>query len=236
MSRRFLSGLLQQIQTVCSSANGRRNARRRKSLRDSAVSEMLETRRLPATLIGATQVKYQDLDGDDVTVTFSKPILTSGNVNTIFTFHTGNVDGSNATRQQLQSINLTGITAAAGTNITTVATRNSVTKGDGLAAIGQINATGLDVGTITVDGDLGRIRAGDATLTTQAVAALNAHSMGRFRLATGSGSFTSQINGRLGALTLKTDFHEIRLLVNGGANGQIGPVTINGSIHWRIRQ
>ncbi len=54
--------------------------------------------------------------------------------------------------------------------------------------------------------------------------------MGRFRLATGAGSFTSQINGRLGALTLKTDFHEIRLLVNGGANGQIGPVTINGSI------
>ena len=51
MSRRFPSGLLQQIQkiqTACSSASGQQYVRRRKLHCDTAVSEMLETRRLPA--------------------------------------------------------------------------------------------------------------------------------------------------------------------------------------------
>jgi hypothetical protein len=55
-------------------------------------------------------VTYQDADGD--TVTFTKPFLTDANAINVFTFDTGTVDGSNATKQQLRSLNLTGEPAA----------------------------------------------------------------------------------------------------------------------------
>src|SRR5205085_6255815 len=71
--------------------------------------EPLERREAPATLVSATKLTYQDVDGDNVAVTFSKPILNAGNVNSVFLFNTGTVDGSNATKQQLQEINLTGV-------------------------------------------------------------------------------------------------------------------------------
>ena len=51
-----------------------------------------------ASIVSPTQLTYRDIDGDNVTVTFSKPILTSdGLANSFFGFSTGNVNGSNAT-------------------------------------------------------------------------------------------------------------------------------------------
>src|SRR5262245_7530894 len=101
--------------------------------------EALESRYALATLASATRLTYQDVDGDRVAVTFSKPILNAGNVNTIFTFSsgTGAVNGSNAAREQLRQINLVGVAGAAGTTITTSATRSAVNGGDGFAAPGD---------------------------------------------------------------------------------------------------
>jgi hypothetical protein len=81
--------------------------------------EPLEPRRLLATLLtGGKTVTYQDMDGDNVTVAFSKAVLTSGNVNNVFKFATGIVNDDNSFTQQLQTIDLTQIgAAAAGTNI-----------------------------------------------------------------------------------------------------------------------
>ncbi len=228
MSSRLTKSLQDTVSSICRSFSGQSTKRRRRAIWNSSVSEALEGRRMPATLIGTTQVKYQDIDGDDVTVTLSKPILTSANVNTIFTFDTGNVNGVNTTKQQLRSINLV-VAGAQGTNITTVATRNAVTKGDGLAALGQI-ISDRDLGTVTIDGDLARINAGDTTLTTTGVAALNVHSMGRFGTFTGAASQESVILGKLGSLTVKTDVKESDIYVAGGVNGQIGPITIGGSL------
>ncbi len=76
--------------------------------------ETLESRVLLATLVSANKLTYQDADGDDVEVAFSKPILTPANVNTIFTFNSGTVNGSNATKQQLLKINLVGAPGARG--------------------------------------------------------------------------------------------------------------------------
>src|SRR5205814_1218886 len=93
------------------------------SRRANLCLESLETREAPATLVSATKLTYQDIDGDNVTVTLSKPLLNLGNVNSVFLFDTGTVDGFNATKQQLRTINLTAFgAAAAGTNITAVAT------------------------------------------------------------------------------------------------------------------
>lgn len=192
--------------------------------------ESLETRTLLASLVSSKQVSYQDIDGDNVTVTFSKSILTVANVNSIFTFNTGTVDGSNATKQQLQSINLTGVAGAALTSITTAAVRSSVNGGDGFAALGQVNGSGLDLGSVTIDGDLGRILAGDAMTSTQAVGALKVLSMGRYGTLTGAVDLHSQIHGKLQSLTTKTDIREAFVDVTGGGNGDISSITIGGSL------
>src|SRR5262249_59272845 len=106
--------------------------------------ESLEGREVPATLVSPTTVTYQDIDGDNVAVTLSKPLLKAGNVNTVFTFNTDGVFGNNLAKQQLWKIDLTGLgSAAAGTAITVTATRSLVTGGNGLANLRPIHAPPL---------------------------------------------------------------------------------------------
>ena len=102
--------------------------------------EQLERRDAPATLVSPTKLTYQDVDGDNVTVTLSKPIPAAVNVNNVFKFNAGIVDGKNAIMQQLQSINLTGIAAMAGTSINVTATHGMNTPSDGQVNVGYINA------------------------------------------------------------------------------------------------
>ena len=193
-------------------------------------SQSLEARVLPATLVNPTTLTYQDIDGDDVAVTLSNPILAVGNVNSIFAFNTGNVNGNNNVPQQLRSLNLAGFGAAAGTTITTVATRNPVKGGDGFAALGQINASGRDLGAVTIDGDLGRILAGDATTATDGVADMTVYSMGRYGTVTGAANLTSTIQGTLGSLIVRADIKGAFVQVVGGTDGRLDILTIGGSM------
>ena len=205
----------------------RQFARRPSALR----LEPLEPRDAPATLVSPTKLTYQDADGDNVAVSFSKPILNATNVNTIFKFDTGVVDGSNATRQQLRTINLTTMSGpATGTSITLTATRSLVNGGDGFAAVGQIDGTGIDLGVVTIDGDLGRIAAGDATTATTGLKGLTALSLGRFGTATGAADLSTLIQGTFGFLKIKSDVKEASIEVQGGANGRIRSVVIGGSL------
>lgn len=165
---------------------------------------------LLATLVAANKLTYQDADWDNVEVTLSKSVLNAGNVNSIFTFDTGPIAG-NGTKQQLRTINLVGVAGVAGTTIITKAVRSATNGGDGFAALGQIDATGIDIGLVTIDGDLGRILAGDATTTTQGLGALTVHSMGRFGTFTGATNLDSSINGALLSLKSKTDVKDIFL-------------------------
>ena len=220
----FIHTLQQAIRRAGRSLSG---TRRQRSLHHI---DALEPRTLLASLVSATKLSYQDTDGDNVTVTLSKPVLTAGNVNSIFTFDTGTVDGSLTTKQQLRSINLGGVLGVAGTTITTAAVRSATTGGDGFAALGQIIASAIDIGAVTIDGDLGRIVAGDATLTTQGLGALKVHSMGRYGTLTGATNLNTVIQGKLVSLTTKSDVKDAFIDVQGGANGQIGSVTIAGSL------
>ena len=233
MSLSAVESMMSQFRSVVRRFRGVQGSRRRsKSLAwASQGMETLEGRRMPATLVGATTVKYQDADGDDVTVTLSKPVLTTSNANTIFKFNTGNVNGTTNTKQQLLTIDLTSVAAGATvTNITTSAVRNATTGGDGFMAIGQINATGIDLGTVTIDGDLGRIMAGDATTTTTGLAGLTVQSLGRFGTFTGAINLNTVVQGKLGSLSVKSDVNNAFINVGGGVNGQIGPITIDGSL------
>src|SRR6266568_748094 len=183
--------------------------------------EALELREAPATLVSPSKLTYQDIDGDNVAVTLSKPILNPGNVNSVFLFDAGSANGDNTLKQQLRTIDLTGLgVTAAGASITTSAVASATTGGDGFAALGQINATGIDLGTVTIDGDLGRILAGDATTNTTGLAGLTAQSLGRFGTSTGAVDLHTGILGKLGTLTVKSDVKEAFVQVLGGADGQ----------------
>jgi len=190
--------------------------------------ESLERRDAPATLVGNNKVTYQDLDGDSVTVTLSKPLLTEFNVPFIFDFN--NAFATNGP-QQLDGIFLTGMIATAqGVGITTVATRSTANGGDGFAALGHIDATDIDLGTVTIDGDLGRIRAGNTLLPGSGLKGLTVHSMGRFGTGTGAPDLNTVIQGKLDSLRVKSDLKDAFVDVQGGSDGRIGAVSIGGSL------
>ncbi len=185
--------------------------------------ESLEVRQIPATLVSPTTLTYQDLDGDNVTVKFSQPVLNAGNVNAVFNFSTGAgaVNGNNNTKQMLLDIDLAGQLPAVLTNITTTATKSAVNGGDGFATLGRLstNFSNAPLGTVTIDGDLGQIFAG-------ATNSLIVQSLGRFGVGTGATDLVSEINTKLGSLMVKGDIKEARVIVYG----DLGAVTINGSL------
>ena len=83
-----------------------------------------------------------------VTIKVSVGILTGANF----------VTTASGPGDQLEVIDLT-TGGFAGANLTVSAKR--ATAGDGLANIGYIKATGVNLGSVTINGDLGRIDAGD---------------------------------------------------------------------------
>jgi len=179
--------------------------------------EYLEDRRVPAAVY-----TYHDGDGDQVVVTTSK--------------------GSNAdlaaaiTRLggRLTRLDLSTNAVFAGTDVSMIATRDPAIGGDGLVNIGVIDATGVDGGTsidlgnVTIDGDLTSVDAGDADTATPAIKSLTAQSMGRFTVV--PDSITSSLNGALGKLVVKSDVKEIVINAIAGTDGKIGSVTIGGSL------
>src|SRR4030095_2034232 len=162
--------------------------------------EPLEARIAPAAvLVNATTANYNDVDGAHVTVTFSNPILTAANVSSVL------LVVSSFGGDVLKAIDLTGIgSSAQGTNIAITASLAPGT-GDGLANVGRINATGIDLGSVKVKGDLAAIDAGDANTATVGLQSLNVQSLGRLGLITGSPDLDSHINGAMGALKVKKD-------------------------------
>lgn len=151
---------------------------------------------------------YTEKDGDIVTVKITKGTLAAGN----FTFSFG---GDN--RQQLQRLVLDA--ADAGANLTITAKRTAA-GGDGFANIGYVNAIGVDLGTVRIDGDLGHIDAGVVkSLTVQSLGALGVTSQAA------GGTLVSNFTGNLGRLTVKASIHDATLL----GTASIGPVKVNGS-------
>ncbi len=204
-------------------------ARKRKSPPRLSL-EALETKAVPAQMVSAMKMVYQDIDGDDVTVSFTKPVLTAANVNTVFTFNTGTVDGTVNTPQKLFKIDLTSVAAAAQNTGITVGAKPFQGNGDSFTTVGEINAAGIDLALVNIDGDLGRLSAGDATTSTQAAGAITVQSLGRFGLSSGAPDVVSSVNGKVKSLTVKSDVFKATFNVGGGADGQLGALTIKGSL------
>jgi hypothetical protein len=223
--------------------------------------EPLEARIAPATIINPNTITWLDTDGDLATLHLSKGIFTSQSVaNSVLHFDTGAVNNDNTTGQQLLQIDLTAVgTAAAGTNITV----SAVTKpgGNGFVDVGFIKAAipdpanfqfskGIDLGKITIAGDLGGIYAGDQ-YANAAIQSLNVHSFGALNAIektaqmnqTGATSgnddgyipvaLTSEVLAPIKHINIATNFdgtYGASLKVLGAQFGNVGSLHIGGDL------
>lgn len=239
--------------------------RKRDPLRDRGI-EPLEGRIAPAVLLpNGVDVQYKDLDGDLVTIHFSKSIFaaapgTGASVDAIlgsvFKFSTGSahtgapVDAEDGL-QQLQLLDLTKVrpnassTPATGVSFTVTAQKidsnnDGTLEGDGLVNIGAINATGIALGSISIQGDLGQI---DAGLSSSAIAvkSLTVKTLGALtNTQAGTANYESLIVGGIGSFTADSliggYLHVTTSTLSGAgtaAKGNIGTVTIAHQIASR---
>ncbi len=166
--------------------------------------EPLESRIAPAIIL-----TFTDIDGDKVDVVSNKALIAS------VTF----TAGQNPAEMIINGAGLDGANLA-------VLVKRAAT-GDGLVNIGRIVATGLDLGTVSVKGDLGKIVCGNTNSPLPAIKSLTVRSMGVFGTATqGGGNLTSTITGDVGAFTVAGDVLGVRLEVSG----KIGTMKIGGDL------
>ena len=218
--------------------------------------EPLEGRIAPAILLNPTTVQFKDSQGDLVTVKFSKALFGPGNtldalLDRVFKFDTGNVrsNGNTDTAQELQTIDLLGVTTTPLNQSTSPANGISITisadgSGDGLANVGFINANqsaqnGITLGKILVKGDLGRIDAGVVTKPI-GLQSLIVNSLGKFGTTTqasAGASLESTIFGAVGSIAVNTDVKDVIFgiengnIINGKTlAGNLGSLTIGGKL------
>jgi hypothetical protein len=203
-----------------------------RQIQRSAV-EILEARIAPAGVF-----TFLDTDGDTVTVSSTRG--TSADLAAAVQPFLNPSGGG----FQLQKVALSGAPAVFRGTTLVISAAPSFT-GNGFVDVGHIDATGLDLGSVTIDGDLGQIDAGDANAQTTALRSLSAVSLGVRGLATqaAGGSLVSTILGGVGSLVLSGDLRDAHFQVLGSvvdpdplvhsttdAAAKIGALRIGGSV------
>lgn len=172
----------------------------------------------PEPIAGKTAT-FRDVDGDIITITTSKGSFAAENFTTTPAGAAGGV--------QLQSINFLGNTDFDGANITISAKRGPL-GGDGFVNLGFLDAAGIDLGKVTVDGDLGRISVGDIAPADNSLTSLTVKSLGLLGTSTqaGGGTLESVVVGNAGSLIVKSDVRGATFTVNG----DLKTVSVAGSV------
>jgi hypothetical protein len=136
----------------------------------------------------------------------------------------------------LQKLDLTLDPQTLGSNVT-VSAKPSTFGGDGQVNIGYINATGLDLGVIKVDGDLARIDAGGGADNKKSIASLDVLSMGALGTSTQSITvagtpdvLSSDLVGGVSKINIRGSVIGASVGVTGGADAKIGTVTVLGDL------
>lgn len=167
--------------------------------------------------------RFTDVDGDAVTVKITIGKLEQSN------FIVSNLGFA---QLDLTDFGTDGLSFT-GSRVSITAKR-TVAGGDGLINLGYLNATGLDLTSVTINGDLGRINAGDADPATPALTSLSVYSMGMFDEVTQatlpSPSLDSTINGLVKSLKVRGDMRDISWTVTGGASADVDRISIGGNI------
>jgi hypothetical protein len=172
-------------------------------------------------IVNATTATFTDLDGDVVMLKVRNGDLAMA------TFRTALAGSGTQVLLLDMSLAVAGQTFN-GASVTLTAKRGPL-GGDGFVNIGQINATGIDLGAVKIAGDLGQLDAGDGDPGAPAVKSLNAVSLGVLGRSTQdpvTASLESNINGQLGPVKIATNVKDAHLNVEGG----ISKLTIGGSL------
>lgn len=180
--------------------------------------EQLETRLTPAwTVVDPFTATYTDVDNDLVSVKLSQPVMSG-------------IFPSFPTTGQLGQLFVDGMAATInpGLNIT-ISVKTQAGGGNGLVNVGEIRADGLDLGAVSVNGDLGRIRCGSSTAGATALKSLSVASLGGLGTSSGAPDLQSQILGSMG--TLKVAESIFQALVHVAAGGNLKSVSVGGSIY-----
>lgn len=197
-------------------------------------------------IISSRQFEYVDEDGDLVNVKFSKGSINPNDPRDVVFSSISNTTGG----RTLQSLLLNDIEDGNQfdrTNITIIATPqilgNGQTMGDGLVKVGSIEAAvpsadyfqflrGISLGTVKIDGDLGRIIAG-STIAPRGIARLEVVTLGGFPNPASSPSDptndVSLVLGPIGSMFVSGDVLG-SLTLYGGQFGKIGSLTVKGSL------
>ena len=182
-----------------------------------------------APTISGKTTTFTDVDGDLVTVKVSKGALAAGDFTLLHPL------GAVAGGAQLVKLDVTGdANFLPGAAITITAKRGPL-GGDGHVNVGAIDATGIDLGAVSIPGDLGRIDAGTGSAMKPAMVSLTVQSLGAFDRSTQDtgATLTSDIFGALGKLVVKTNIDRATIIVSVGATpalGKIGSISIGGDL------
>jgi len=183
--------------------------------------ESLEPRIAPAS------ATFIDVDGDNVTVTSSK-----GSSNDLQAIVDGGLVNSGAGKQ-LTVIDFTGAGGAAfaGTNLDIHVTLRAA-AGDGLVNVGEINATGFDLGAVKVGGDLAKMLAGDARAANGSVKSVDVQSIGVFGVTTGAPDLAWSLVGGTKSFLVAGDLSKANIEWSHPNNGaiKVGSVSIGGDL------
>lgn len=229
-------------------------AKDRKVAKESKIRgiEALEGRIAPASLIDASTIQYKDLDGDIVTIKFSKALFTltgsidqiiaNNRLDEIFKFSEGTF--ASDVPQDLKLMDLTKVKLAGtppkspvnGISFTIDAVTPSEGTGDGLVKVGQIFANGRNLGNVAIDGDLGQIDVGTPD-SKIAIKSLTVNSLFAFGASTqlstvsATDALESRIVGGVGALQVLGDVKGYFHVLDGAkVVGQSIKVTAPGNI------
>ena len=167
------------------------------------------------SLVGNHKAVFTDVDGDLVTIGVSKGVLSAADFVLV----------PSGLGSQLALVDFSSNLAFAGANLKITAAR---TTGDGHVNVGYINARGIDLGRVAINGDLGQIDTGDPAMGGAGLASLSARSIGHFGLATQlpDGSANSDIDGDLEKLKLADGMTDATLLTTG----DIDVIKIKGTL------
>ncbi len=170
--------------------------------------EILEARIAPAATL-----TFADVDGDNVTITLSK-----GSSADLSSAAVRVAEGGGF---RLDTLALTEFPGFAGADVTVSA--EIAGGGDGFVRLNFFSALGLDLGKVTIDGDLHRIFAGDGKTGNGSVKSLTVRSLGFSEL---PGPAGSTLDGKVGSLVIAGDLREQLSVTHGG----IGSIEIGGSV------
>ncbi len=158
--------------------------------------------------------KWRDVDGDLITLTASKGILTMANF-AMVPLNGGLLLGA----LFLQDAAATGVSVSI-----------SAKGPGGSINMGAILAGGVDLGSVKVQGDISRIVAGSGGNAT-AVAKLDISSIGANGASNDiEGSRLSEIAGRLGSVFVRGNFGDAVMMIDSGIAPSIGSLKVGGKL------